>query len=129
MKIGSSGRGSVARISCSVGVCTQERAASWGWPPPTPGTLQVTPRTLALTAAAGKAVSGTLIVTAVGGPVNFTISSGSAKVVVSPSSGSLGAAGTWQTITVTARSLIAVSTHLVVKPGNIAVTVVLTIKV
>ena len=66
---------------------------------------------------------------AVGGPVNFTISSGSAKVVVSPSSGSLGAAGTWQTITVTARSLIAVSTHLVVKPGNIAVTVVLTIKV
>jgi hypothetical protein len=96
-------------------------------PPPTPGTLRVTPRALALTAVKDKAVSGTFIVTAVGGPVSFTISSGSAKVTVSPASGSLSAAGASETITVTARSLIAVQTRLVVNPGNIAVTVALTI--
>ena len=68
-----------------------------------PGTLQVTPSKLTLSAAAGKAVSGTFIVTAVGGPVNsFTISSANANVTVSPSSGSLGSAGAWVAVTVTA---------------------------
>jgi len=97
-------------------------------PPPTPGTLRVTPNKLALSAAAGKAVSGTFIVSAVGGPVNFTITSASAKVTVSPPSGSLGSAGAWATVTVTARSTVALRTHLTVDPGNLIVTVLLSIK-
>jgi hypothetical protein len=98
-------------------------------PPPAPGTLQVAPNKLALSAAAGKAVTGTFIVTAVGGPVNhFTISSANAKVTVSPSSGSLGSAGAWVTVTVTARSTVALRTSLTVDPGKLIVTVLLSIK-
>jgi hypothetical protein len=88
----------------------------------------VAPRELALAAVAGKAVSGTFIVTAAGGPVNFTISGASAKVAVSPWSGSLGAAGARDTVTVTVRSTIALRTRLTVEPGNLIVTVVLSIK-
>ena len=88
----------------------------------------MTPNKLALSAAAGKAVSGTFIVTAVGGPVHFTITSANAKVTVSPPSGSLGSAGAWVTVTVTARSTVALRTHLTVDPGNLIVTVLLSIK-
>ena len=98
-------------------------------PPPAPGTLQVTPNKLTLSAAAGKTVSGTFIVTAVGGPVNdFTISSANANVTVSPSSGSLGSAGAWVTVTVTAHSKVALRTSLTVDPGKLIVTVLLSIK-
>ena len=79
--------------------------------------------------APGKAVTGTFIVTAVGGPVNhFTISSANATVTVSPSSGSLGSAGAWVTVTVTARSTVALRTSLTVNPGKLIVTVLLSIK-
>ena len=98
-------------------------------PPPGPGTLQVNPSKLALSAAAGKAVSGTFTVTAVGGPVGkFTISSANANVTVSPSSGSLVSAGAWVTVTVTAHSKVALRTSLTVDPGKLIVTVVLSIK-
>ena len=97
-------------------------------PPPTPGTLRATPKELVLTAAKGKPASGTFILTAVGGPVDFTITSPNAKVTVSPTSGSLGSAGAWVTITVTVRSLVAVNAHLVVNPGNLTITVVFSIK-
>jgi DNA-directed RNA polymerase specialized sigma24 family protein len=97
-------------------------------PPPTPGTLQVTPNDLVLSAVKGKPASGTFIVTAVGGPVNFAVTSPNGKVTVSPPSGSLGAAGSWITVTVTVRSNVALNARLIVSPGNLVVTVRFSIK-
>jgi len=97
-------------------------------PPPTPGTLRAAPRELVLTAAKGKPASGTFILTAVGGPVHFTITSPNAKVTVSPSSGSLASSGSWVTVTVTVRSLVAVNARVIVNPGNLVITVVFSIK-
>ena len=104
-------------------------------PSPSPslgrGTLKVTPAALKLTSTAGKAVSGTFILSAVGGPVrNYTISvpaAMAAKVKVSPAAGSLPGDG-WVTVTVTVTSKVAVNTRLTVDPGNVAVTVALSIK-
>jgi hypothetical protein len=89
----------------------------------------VTPNKLVLSAVKGQPASGTFIVTAVGGPVNFAITSSNGSVTVSPASGSLRAAGSWITVTVTVRSNVALSAHLTVKPGNLVVTVQFTIKV
>jgi hypothetical protein len=97
-------------------------------PPPTPGTLQAEPAKLALTAAKGVAVSGTFLLRALGGPVSFSIDSASAKVTVSPAAGSLPAAGSFVSVTVTAKSTVALDTHLTVDPGGLVITVVLTIK-
>ena len=97
-------------------------------PPPTPGTLQVTPNNLVLSAVLGKPASGTFIVTAVGGPVNFAVTSPNSKVTVSPPSGSLRAAGSWITVTVTVRSKVALTARLIVSPGNLVVTVRFSIK-
>jgi len=97
-------------------------------PPPTPGTLWVTPNKLVLSAVKGKAASGMFILTAVGGPVKFVIHSPNGKVTVSPSSGLLSAAGSWITVTVTVRSLVALNVHLTVTPGNLIVTVLFSIK-
>src|SRR3984957_8479982 len=88
-------------------------------PPPTTGTLQVTPNQVVLSAVKGKAASRTFLVTAVGGPVNFVIISPSVKVTVSPHSGSLSAAGSWVTVTVTARSQTALRARLTIAPGNL----------
>jgi hypothetical protein len=90
--------------------------------------LVVTPRELALSAVKGKPASGTFIVRAVGGPVNFVITSPNVKVTVSPRSGSLPAAGSWITVTVTVRSNVALTAHLTVSPGNLAVTVRFSVK-
>jgi hypothetical protein len=97
-------------------------------PSPVPGTLQVVPNKLNLSAVKGKAASGTFLLTAVGGPVNFVITSSNAKVTVSPASGSLSSAGSWVTVTVTVNSLVAVDASLTVQPGKLTVTVEFTIK-
>lgn len=100
-------------------------------PTPTQGTLRVAPGRVVLTSAGGKAASGTFILSAMGGPVrHYTISVPAAlagKVKVSPASGSLSA-GSWVTVTVTVTSKVAVDTRLTVYPGNITVTVLLSIK-
>ncbi len=88
----------------------------------------MSPNKLVLSAVKGKPASGRFILTAVGGPVHFLIHSPNAKVTVSPSSGSLSFAGSWVTVTVTVRSLVAVNAHIVVDPGNVIVTVVFSIK-
>jgi hypothetical protein len=98
-------------------------------PSPTPGTLRAVPNQLVLSAVKGKAASGTFILTAVGGPVNFVITSPNGKVTVSPPSGSLKSAGSWVTVTVTVRSLVAVNARLTVEPGNLIITVEFSIKV
>jgi hypothetical protein len=87
----------------------------------------VTPHQLVLSAVKGKAASGTFIVSAVGGPVNFVVASPNSKVIVSPLAGSLSA-GSWITVTVTVRSNIALSVRLTVSPGNLVVTVLFSIK-
>jgi len=97
-------------------------------PPPTPGTLQAEPTKLALTATKGVAVSGTFLLTAEGGPVDFSIHSASAKVTVSPAVGSLPSSGSFVSVTVTAKSLVSLDTRLTVDPGGLIITVVLTIK-
>jgi hypothetical protein len=68
------------------------------------------------------------ILTAVGGPVNFAIHSSSAKVTVSPVSGSLRSAGSWVTVTVTVQSAVAVDAHVTVEPGNLTITVLFSVK-
>ena len=88
----------------------------------------MSPNGLVLTAVKGQPASGTFILTAVGGPVNFLISSPNGKVTVSPPSGSLSSAGAWITVTVTVRSLVALSAHLTVDPGNLVITVLFSIK-
>ena len=95
------------------------------------GILEVTPDALTLTSTAGKAVSGTFILSAVGGPVsNYTISvpaGVASEVKVSPAQGSLPGDG-WVTVTVTVTSKVAVSVTLVINPGKVAVTVTFTVK-
>ena len=86
------------------------------------------PVNLVLSAVSGKPASGTFIVTAVGGPVNFLIHSPNAKVTLSPPSGSLGSAGSWVTVTVTVRSLVALNAKIIVDPGYVVVTVVFSLK-
>jgi hypothetical protein len=88
----------------------------------------VTPKGLTLSAVKGKPASGTFIVTAVGGPVNFVITSPNGSVTVSPTSGSLPAAGSWVTVTVTVRSKVALDARVIVSPGNLGVTVRFSIK-
>jgi DNA-directed RNA polymerase specialized sigma24 family protein len=97
-------------------------------PPPPPGTLQVTPRRIVLSAPVGKPASATFLITAVGGPVSFVVTSPNAHVTVSPPSGSLTAAGSWVTVSVTVRSKVALNVRLMVNPGALVVTVVFSIK-
>jgi hypothetical protein len=88
----------------------------------------VAPNSLSLSAVKGQAARGTFLMTAVGGPVNFVITSSNAKVTVSPWHGSLGSAGSRLTVTVTVHSLVSFSAHLTLAPGNLVVTVKFTIK-
>ena len=99
-------------------------------PPPVPGKLKVTPASLALAAAPGKVASGTIVLTAVGGPVtdwSITVPAGVVtKVTLSRYSGSL-ASGTRVVITVSVHSKVALDTYLAVNPGGLRVQVVLKI--
>ena len=98
---------------------------------PAQGHLLAVPGKLVLTAAKGKAVSRPFVLTASGGPVSkYTIKVPAAmagKVTVSPSRGSLPANG-YATPTVTVISKAAFSTYLTVKPGDLAIHVILKIK-
>jgi hypothetical protein len=99
---------------------------------PAPGTLTAVPAKLVLTAVKGQAATGTFTLTAVGGPVdNYVIgvpAGAAATVTVSPYSGSLSSAGAWVVVTVTVKSLVALSAHLTVEPGSLLITVLLSIK-
>jgi hypothetical protein len=98
---------------------------------PGEGVLAAEPDELLLTATKGKAVSGTFQLFAEHGPVpHYWISVPAAmagKVTVSPAKGSLPAFQ-WVPVTVTVTSKVAVKTKLTVEPGDITVTVVLSIK-
>jgi hypothetical protein len=80
-----------------------------------------------LTGIAGHPVTGTFVLIAVGGPVNFVIHDPNVKVTVSPASGSLPSAGSFVKVTVTVRSLVALGVRLTVDPRNRIVTVLFNI--
>ncbi len=97
---------------------------------PAPGHLLAVPASLALTSAAGKAVSGTFLLTAVGGPVSeytITVPATAGKITVGPAQGSLPASG-YVSVTVTVTSKVALSTAITVQPGDLTVRVTLKIK-
>jgi len=98
---------------------------------PVRGILMATPDRLVLTSTSGKATSGRFILSALYGPVsNYVIEIPPAmtgKLKVSPAKGSLGAGGQ-VTVTVTVISKLALNTHLTIDPGNLTVTVVLSLK-
>jgi hypothetical protein len=91
----------------------------------------VAPDTLALTSTGGKAASGKIILSAVGGPVGHYVikvpAATSGKMTVTPATGSLADGGS-VTVTVTVTSKIALNTYVTVDPGSITVTVLLGIK-
>jgi hypothetical protein len=83
-----------------------------------------------LTSKSGTPARGSLVLTAVDGPVsNYTVRVASmpGRVMVGPASGSLLADGHVE-VTVTVTSKAGLTTHIVVQPGNLAVTVVYTVK-
>jgi hypothetical protein len=99
--------------------------------PPAQGYLLVAPDQLLLTSKSGKLARGSFVLTATGGPVaHYTVrvpAGLAGKVRVAPPGGSLPADG-YVTVTVTVTSKVALTTHVIVTPGNLTVTVVYRVK-
>jgi hypothetical protein len=93
---------------------------------PAQGNLRVAPDQVMLTSKAGKSVSGSFELTAANGPVSqytVRVAAKVGKVSVTPMAGSLPVNGFVQ-VTVTVTSKVALTTQIVVEPGNLSVTVV-----
>ncbi len=111
---GGTGPGSTSPGSTSSGTATAAPGA---------GTLSVSPATLDVVPPA----SGTITLTASGGPVDWSVSEPpglAQKVVVAPMSGTL-AAGATATVSVTVNGPGKMHVHLVFSPGGLTVTVVI----
>ena len=97
---------------------------------PALGYLTVAPVKLVLTSVSGKPVSGSFVLTAAGGPVPsyaVGVATLASKVKVTPAGGSLRVNGSVK-VTVTVTSKVALSTYVIVEPGNLTVTVVYKLK-
>ena len=97
---------------------------------PALGYLTVAPVKLVLTSVSGKPVSGSFVLTAAGGPVPsyaVGVATLASKVKVTPAGGSLRVNGSVK-VTVTVTSKVALTTHVIVEPGNLTVTVVYKLK-
>ena len=98
---------------------------------PAQGHLLVAPGRLLLTSLSGKPAKGSFVLTAANGPVaHYTVrvpAGVAGKVSVAPSDGSLPAGG-YVTVTVTVTSKVALTTHVIVAPGDLTVTVVYKVK-
>jgi hypothetical protein len=93
---------------------------------PAQGYLLVAPARLVLTSKSGTPASGFIRLTALNGPVpHYTVrvAADPGRVKVAPAGGSLPVNGTVE-VTVTVTSKVALTTHVVVGPGNLTVTVV-----
>ena len=93
---------------------------------PARGYLLVAPARLVLTSKSGTPASGFIRLTALNGPVlHYTVrvAADPGRVKVAPAGGSLPVNGTVE-VTVTVTSKVALTTHVVVGPGNLTVTVV-----
>jgi DNA-directed RNA polymerase specialized sigma24 family protein len=97
---------------------------------PAQGYLLVAPGKLMLTSTSGTPATGSFGLTAANGPVsNYTVRVAAmpGRVTVAPTGGSLLANGHVR-VTVTVTSKTGLTTHIVVQPGNIIVTVVYKVK-
>ncbi len=97
---------------------------------PAQGYLLVAPARLVLTSKSGTPASGFIRLTASNGPVpHYTVrlAADPGRVKVVPADGSLPVNGTVE-VTVTVTSKVALTTHVVVEPGNLTVTVVYKLK-
>ena len=84
------------------------------------------PARLVLTSKSGTPASGFIRLTALNGPVaHYTVrvAADPGRVKVAPAGGSLPVNGTVE-VAVTVTSKVALTTHLVVEPGNLTITVV-----
>ena len=94
-------------------------------PPVSPGTLGVSPTSILLSVGS----SATLTLTALNGPVSWSVTESQGLIgglTVSPSSGTL-ASGSSTTVTVSASNLLTVGGQLTVQPSGITVTVTLSL--
>jgi hypothetical protein len=99
-------------------------------PSPASGYLLVAPAKLTLTSVSGKPARGSFVLTAANGPVpHYTVrvAALAGQVKVAPAAGSLQANANI-TVTVTVTSKVALTTHIIVEPGNLTVTVAYTLK-
>jgi len=97
---------------------------------PASGYLLVAPAKLALTSVSGKPARGSFVLTAANGPVpHYTVrvAALAGQVKVTPAAGSLQANANIA-VTVTVTSKVALTTHIIVEPGNLTVTVAYTLK-
>jgi hypothetical protein len=97
---------------------------------PAQGYLLVAPGKLMLTSKSGTPVRGSFVLTAAKGPVsNYTVRVAAmpGRVTVAPAGGSLLADGHVE-VTVTVTSKAGLTTHIIVQPGNLTVTVVYKVK-
>jgi hypothetical protein len=97
---------------------------------PAQGYLLVAPGKLMLTSKSGTPASGSFVLTAANGPVsNYTVRVAAmpGRVTVALAGGSLLAGGHVE-VTVTVTSKAGLTTHIVVQPGNLTVTVVYKVK-
>ena len=123
-----------ARPSAGPGMAAPTASPSGTSPSPSPspssspaqGYLLVAPGKLMLTSKSGTPVRGSFVLTAANGPVsNYTVRVAAmpGRVTVAPAGGSLLADGHVE-VTVRVTSKTGLTTHIVVQPGNLAVTVV-----
>jgi hypothetical protein len=97
---------------------------------PAQGYLLVAPGKLMLTSKSGTLASGSFVLTAANGPVsNYTVRVAAmpGRVTVAPAHGSFPVSGHVK-VTVTVTSKVGLTTHIVVQPGNLTVTVVYKVK-
>jgi hypothetical protein len=97
---------------------------------PAQGYLMVAPGKLMLTSKSGTPASGSFVLTAANGPVsNYTVRVAAmpGRVTVAPAYGSFPVSGHVK-VTVTVTSKVGLTTHIVVQPGNLTVTVVYKVK-
>jgi hypothetical protein len=123
------GRGTPAPTASPSGASPSGASPSPSPPPsssPAQGYLLVAPGKLMLTSPSGKPASGSFRLTALNGPVaHYTVrvAAMAGRVTVAPAGGSLPVNGSVE-VTVTVTSKVALTTHVVVEPGGLAVTVV-----
>ena len=90
----------------------------------------MTPHELMLTSKSGTPVSGSFVLTAANGPVSdytVRVAAMPSQVTVAPTLGSLRRDGHVQ-VKVTVTSKAGLTTHIIVQPGNLTVTVVYKVK-
>jgi hypothetical protein len=127
-----------AGLSTGSGTAAPGASSSGTSPSPSPslsslpaqGYLLVAPGKLMLTSRSGTPASGSFVLTATNGPVsNYTVRVAAmpGRVTVAPADGSIPIDGHVK-VTVKVTSKVGLTTHIVVQPGNLTVTVVYKVK-